>query len=162
MHEKMGLPKSSRTAFPNWAAYGSSSNELLATFYETGEAVKINKQTGLATPFLTNLSRPHGINPLSDGRFAVSDTRNGHVYILNRDLNRIDLVLDFSKEDIRFSVEEDKGHEWIQHTIGLANGRIAVLDSRRACIYVIDLSTKEFTKYFYRSDLELQILLSAE
>lgn len=153
-----GYPKWTRTAFPNWVGFGKNPNELLATFFTTGEAVKIDMATGEATTLRTGLGRPHGVVPFGDN-YIVSDTYAGKVEVLDSEY-KVGSVYDFSKLPLNPSGPE-LGHEWIQHTNPVSKNLLATVDSRRNKIYIWDPVKKIYSTYPIPPEWEVQAIVQA-
>ena len=109
--DPLGLPKWSRTAFPNWSSYGEEPNTILASLFTPGHAAKIDRTTGKVQVVAAGLDRPHGLVATPEG-YVISDTGNGKVVLMNSQ-HRLQAVYDFSQLPVQ---PDDLGREWLQHT----------------------------------------------
>ena len=132
----LGVDRTLKSVHPNWVGYGNSSAKLLATFFQSGQAVEIDRDTGVVTPFLEGLKRPHGVVPYLDG-YIVTDTGNGKVIYINSNLE-IDTIYDFT--GLPYNVgEQFYPGEWLQLSYPIYDqSLIATIDSRRDQIIVWD------------------------
>ena len=90
------------------------------------------------------LQNPHGVVRASD-RYVISNTRKGHVDLLDNQLNLIEQY-DFSSFPIP-DASRDVGNEWLQHTNPVGNGLLATVDSRRGRVIVWDPKSRIYSEY---------------
>ncbi len=140
----LGLEKWQRAAEPNWAGYSPDGTRTLVSFFCSGQVAVIDRTSGEALHRRGGFLWPHGLIPLCDGRFLVTDTGAGHVLLLGDDLRTL--------KDYDFSTFSwppiPKGHEWLQFTSVLDAGDLFVtVDGRRNCIHVWSSKERIITTY---------------
>lgn len=131
--EGIGLPPGDRTAFPNRAIY-LDDKSILATLFHHG-LIKIDRETGVATPILDKLSHPHGIRKYRSG-YIITDTANGVCIILDRNLRPTKI---FSFRNLPDKAPEAESEEWLQQVIPFGDNLLAAIDSNRAKLYILDI-----------------------
>ena len=146
----LGLPPGDRTAFPNSAVYLNDKTILATLFYDG--IIKIDKETGQATPVLENLSHPHGIRKYNGG-FIVTNSGSGTVLIMNDQL-RVTQELSFN--NLPYKSKEAGSTEWLQNVIPLNSNLLAVIDSNRASIFIVNLRNKSMRRIPYDPDWVIQ------
>ena len=153
----VGLERAFYGAGPNWADYGRDGNTIMATLFDPGQLIEIEKATGRTRIVLKDLNKPHGAIYYNGG-YILSDSQNGRVILLDKDY-KVAKIYDFS--GLPFVNGDNYVVDWLQNSYPIGDGSlIATVDGRRAVIYVWDPDRKEYASYPYRSDWLVQSVLS--
>ena len=139
----MGLKKWQNTVRPNWSGYNPwNKEEILATFFETNQAVAINKRTGKVRVLYDDLERPHG--SFYEGGMVISDTGRGRVVLMDKDTTKVHAVYDFSK----FPLAPDaRSMEWLQNTYPITPELFVSVDQARRKLIVWSPQRKVYSEY---------------
>ncbi len=146
----LGLPPGDRTAFPNSAAYLNNKTILASLFYDG--VIKIDKETGRATPVLENLTHPHGIRKYKDG-FIVTNSAGGVCLVMDDQLH---VIQELSFNNLPYKSKEAGSTEWLQNVVPLNSNLLAAIDSNRASIFIVDLDNKSMRRIPYDPNWVIQ------
>ncbi len=153
-----GLEYWQNVTCPNWVGYNPNNpDQILATFYNQGQAVVISRSTGRVIQVVArDLQKPHGLVPFKNG-FIVSDTVNGRVLFFDEHFELSD-IFDFKS----FPFHSNEPLEWLQNTIPITRDLLATVDSKRNNVYVWNPETKEYSIYPFDSNVVAQAVVPAD
>lgn len=109
-------------------------NKILFTAFRTGTLYEYDLNSGGINPILTGMGSPHAISRIDNG-YMVTDTIGENVIYLNNDLS-VRSVLNFT--NLGGKKEGLEGERWLQSATPMPDGLIAVVDSPRSSIHIVD------------------------
>lgn len=129
----MVYPTSAHTTHVNSARFADSHEEIiLATLFNQGTVIAIDRKSGHASTVVSDLSRPHDIRPFTEKGWILSNTKQNQTLILNEQWDITQrIMLDF---------------DWVQSSAPLADGSIVIADTnhhRLVRVYPGDQSPHE-------------------
>ncbi|MCA9716438.1 MAG: hypothetical protein H6713_13555 [Myxococcales bacterium] len=141
---RLGLLVWQRFKLINSAYYSADGSRVLMTFWQTGEAVSVDRETGAATMIASDLVCPHSVFPFEDG-YVLTDTGGGRVLRLDAALNPTHEI-DFTACPL-IEGEPLDDPEWVQNTHPISADLLASFDFRRGRVIVWSPSRREYTSY---------------
>ena len=153
---RLGLQIWQRTKIVNSSFYAEEGDKILLTFWQTGEAVCIDRYTKKATFVAQNLGRcPHSLLPVGD-YYYLTDTNGGRILQFNSDYQRI-CEIDLTDSPLPASVEKNSP-EWTQNTLPIGADLFATIDFRRNRVVVWNFEKRIYTDYLVSDEWVLQSL----
>jgi hypothetical protein len=118
-------------------------NHVLSTLFHQGYLIKINKRTNKAEIVMKNLINPHSIRKTSTG-YIVSDTKNGRVILMRKDL-MVESIFNINSK-------------WIQDSIEYCNS-IIIGDDEGGNLIFMNKTGREFRRlYWNNNERKLSVL----
>ena len=154
---RLGLLTWQRVKLINSAYYAEGGSKVMITFWQTGEAVWVDRETGEASFVAEGLVCPHSLLPVQDG-YVLTDTGGGRVLHFDASL-RPDLQVLFSACPLPEGTAPDDP-EWVQNTHPLTQDLLATFDFRRSRVVVWSLWRREYTSYAVDPEWVLQSIQS--
>ncbi|QTN38755.1 hypothetical protein HZ996_06195 [Cryomorphaceae bacterium] len=147
------LPTAQRAAFINSVAYCKDSGSILATFFHEGKLFSIDRNSGMASPLISDMRSPHGGKDLGIA-FLATSTATGEV-VLRSDSSE----QRFQFRELPNKAPEMGSSEWLQNTI--ADGHIYItVDSNRNAFVLFDPKAKKWSLVPYDPNWAVQDLVS--
>lgn len=142
---RLGLQKWERVKLINSAYYADGGNKVLITFWQTGEAVCVNRNTGEFSFVAQNLGGcPHSLIPVGNV-FYLTDTSAGKVIQFNSSLEP-KFEIDFTDCPMPEGADTDSP-EWVQNTHPISSNLLATIDFRRSRVVVWDFHENIYSEY---------------
>ena len=142
---RLGLQKWERVKLINSAYYADGGNKVLITFWQTGEAVCVNRNTNEISFVAQNLGGcPHSLIPVGNV-FYLTDTSAGKVIQFNASFEPT-VEIDFTKCPLPEGAEADSP-EWVQNTHPISPNLLATIDFRRNRVVVWDFFENIYSEY---------------
>lgn len=155
---RLGLQKWERVKLINSAYYAEDGDKVMITFWQTGEAIcvdRINGETRLVADKLGGC--PHSFISVGDC-YYLTDTRAGRVLQYNASFEPI-FEIDFT--DCPFpSGNEADSPEWLQNTHQITSDLLATIDFRRRRVVVWSFQERIYSEYPVSDEWVLQSLKS--
>lgn len=150
------LPTAKRAAFINSVTYDPKDPDyFLATFFHSGEVIRISRNDGASQTKLTGLKNPHG-GQFHDGQIIATSTGTGEIFV--KDDTNFDKL---SFDDLPGKPSELDGLEWVQNTLCFGNYLIAI-DSNRTSFVIIDRKKKRYDIIPFNNDWAVQDIISGK
>ena len=154
----LGLELDFNTVHPNWAGYSRDGRTILMTSYLRGEAVAIDRETGESTVILEGLIKPHGIIEFRDG-YVIADTGRGSVFYIEENTHgyAVKAIYDLSGFPFKGGIGYTK--ERVQFAAPIDDNLLAIVDSARSCVFVIDPVKQRYARYDCDNGMLIQSVL---
>ncbi|MCB9230961.1 MAG: hypothetical protein H6581_04825 [Bacteroidia bacterium] len=153
---RLGLQKWERVKLINSAYYAEGGQKIMITFWQTGEAVCVDRSTGQATFVAQDLGGcPHSLISVGEGYF-LTDTSAGKVIRYNTRLQPT-FEIDFTQCPLPPGAEADSP-EWVQNTHPISPELLATIDFRRTRVVVWNFRERLYTEYPVSDEWVLQSL----
>jgi len=148
------LPTAERAAFINSVAYrADEAPEILATFFHEGALYRIHRETGNATPQVSDMKSPHGGKHLGGEEWLVTSTATGEVVVQNGSQER---RVGFA--NLPNKATEMGNSEWLQNTVSFGSDFITV-DSNRNSFVLYNLEKKKLALLPFDANWAVQDLV---
>ncbi len=153
-----GIPTAYRTTHVNEVTYDYDENFLLATFFHTGEIVRIQKETGISEILMSGMSHPHAIEKYKGG-YIVTDTSHGLWYQLDQNF-RIMVRVDF--RGFPGKEKNMENIEWIQSVMPLTQELFVAVDANRQSLWIFDPVQKQYNRIKTKPEWAVQVVLPVD
>lgn len=155
---RLGLLTWQRVKLINSAYYASAGGAKVGvTFWQTGEAVAVDRHTGEASFVAEGLVCPHSLVAFEDG-YVLTDTGGGRVLRFDAALQPTHVV-DFTECPLPDGAEPDDP-EWVQNTHPLTPELLVTFDFRRSRVVVWSFSRREYSVHRVCDEWVLQSIQS--
>ena len=141
---RLGLLVWQRIKLINSAYYSADCEQILITFWETGEAVRVDRETGEATRIADGMICPHSVFPHAGG-YILTDTGHGRVLRYDASFEQTHAI-DFTACPLPAGDPLDDP-EWVQNTHPISDELLATFDFRRGRVVVWSLTAREYSVY---------------
>jgi hypothetical protein len=154
----LGLQKWERVKLINSAYYADGGDKVTITFWQTAEAVSVNRVTSEVTFVAQGLGGcPHTLMQVGDV-YYLTDTSAGRVLQYNSNLEKV-FEIDFTNCPLPSTVDDDSP-EWVQNTHPISDELLATIDFRRNRVVVWNIEKRIYTVYSVSDEWVLQSLKS--
>jgi len=155
---RLGLQKWERVKLINSSYYAEGGDKVMITFWQTAEAVSVNRLTKEVSFVAKRLGGcPHTL--ISVGNvYYLTDTSAGRVIQYNKALEPI-FEIDFTDCPLPASVEENSP-EWVQNTHPISDELLATIDFRRNRVVVWNFKKRIYSVYPVSDEWVIQSLKS--
>lgn len=150
---RLGLLTWQRVKLINSAYYADRGHKVMVTFWQTGEAVWVDRATGVVSFVAEGLTCPHSLLPVGGG-YILTDTGGGRVLRLDASLTPTHEV-DFTACPLPGEAAPDDP-EWVQNTHSLTDDLLATFDFRRNRVVVWNFEERLYSVYPVSSEWVLQ------
>lgn len=151
---RLGLQKWERVKLINSAYFADDGKKVMITFWQTAEAVCVNRSTGKITFVAIGLGGcPHTLLPVG-GVYYLTDTKAGRVIQYNSELQPV-FEIDFTDCPLPSTVEADCP-EWVQNTHPISDNLLATIDFRRNRVVVWNFEKQIYSVYPVSDEWVLQ------
>lgn len=155
---RLGLEKWERVKLINSAYYADGGGKVTITFWQTAEAVSLNRATSEVTFVAQGLGGcPHTLMQVGDV-YYLTDTSAGRVLQYNSNLEKV-FEIDFTDCPLPSTVDDDSP-EWVQNTHPISDELLATIDFRRNRVVVWNIEKRIYTVYSVSDEWVLQSLKS--
>lgn len=154
---RLGLMPWQRVKLVNSAYYAQGGDKVTMTFWQTGEAVCVDRHTDAVSFVAEGLRCPHSLVEVGDGYF-LTDTGSGRVIRLDSALRPTHEV-DFTRCPLPPGAEPDDP-EWVQNTHPLTPELLVTFDFRRGRVVVWNFEERVYSAYPVDSEWVLQSIQS--
>lgn len=154
--ERLGLQKWERVKLINSAYYADGGEKVTITFWQTAEAVCVDRLTADYSFVATDLGGcPHTLKQANNA-YYLSDTSAGRVIRYNSCFEQ-EMEIDFTQCPLPAGVEADSP-EWVQNTHPISEDLLATIDFRRNRVVVWNPDARLYSVYSVSDEWVLQSL----